>query len=176
MTGTRSTKRSDVIRPATAGDADALGRLHVATWQAAYRGDFPDKFLDGLDIERRVDWFREAIEQGREILVADAGGSPVGFSLFGKSRSNDWAELYAVYVHPDLWGAGHGFRLMEETERRLVEIGFDRVLLWVLDSNTRARSFYERQEWKLGRPVKLEEIGGVQVTEVRYEKALRDST
>ncbi|MEA1901937.1 MAG: GNAT family N-acetyltransferase [Actinomycetota bacterium] len=165
-----------MIRAAAAKDADSLGQLHVETWQAAYRGEFPDEYLDGLDVGGRIDWFRRAIEEEREILVAEADGWAVGFASFGRSRSNEWGEIYAVYVHPDHWGEGHGFQLMAAAETRLSEIGFDQALLWVLDSNTQARSFYERQDWTLGRPVKLDEIGGVQVTEVRYEKQLRDAT
>lgn len=165
-----------MIRAAIAADAPLLGTLHVHAWQRAYRGIFPDEFLDELDIERRIHWFSRAIDEGREILVAESGGSVTGFSSFGTSRGNEWGELYAIYVHPDHWGEGHGHGLITATEQRLGEIGFDDVLLWVIDSNSQARRFYERQGWMLARPVKIEEIGGIQVTEVRYEKDLRART
>lgn len=165
-----------MIRSAVATDAEALGALHIRAWQEAYRGQFPDLFLDGLDLERRIEWFGRAIDEGREILVAESGGSVAGFSSFGRSGSDGWGELYAIYVDPDHWGEGHGRRLMTATESRLGDIGFDRAFLWVLDSNGQARQFYEGQGWVLGKPLKIEEIGGIQVTEVRYEKDLRGST
>ena len=58
-------------------------------------------------------------------------------------------------------------------ERDLAGAGFEEALLWVLEGNTRARDFYERQGWSKGKPIRLEEIGGRPVTEVRYEKSLR---
>jgi hypothetical protein len=54
----------------------------------------------------------------------------------------------------------------------MVEAGYWRGLLWVLQGNNRARAFYERQGWALGKPIRIEAIGGTDVTEVRYEKAL----
>jgi hypothetical protein len=42
------------IRRATVQDAPALGRLHVRAWQAAYRGQMPDDYLDGLRPEERA--------------------------------------------------------------------------------------------------------------------------
>ena len=62
--------------------------------------------------------------------------------------------------------------MLSASESRLAELGFDKALLWVLVTNTRARGFYERQGWSVGGPIQLEEIGGVQVTEMRYEKSL----
>jgi hypothetical protein len=43
------------IRPAVAGDAEAVERLRVAGWKTAYRGIIPDAFLDSMpvDVERR---------------------------------------------------------------------------------------------------------------------------
>lgn len=35
--------RAAVIREATADDADAIGRVHAAAWQWAYRGLMPDE-------------------------------------------------------------------------------------------------------------------------------------
>lgn len=161
------------VRRADPQDAPALGRIHIETWQIAYSEMFPEGFLAGLDHGRRAEWFERTIGEGREVWVTPDSGEPAGFSLFGESRSNNWGELYAIYVHPDHWGEGHGHRLLARSESRLVELGYDRALLWVLEENDRARRFYERQGWSLGRPVKLEEIGGTQVTEVRYEKDLR---
>lgn len=165
-----------MIRSAVPGDAGELGRLHIETWQIAYRDEFPDEFLDRLDVERRIEWFKDAIAGGREILVSELDGVVAGFSNVGKSRSNGWGEVYAIYVHPDHWGRGHGFGLLAASESRLSELGFEKALLWVLSVNQQARDFYERQGWALGGPIQLEEIGGVQVTEVRYEKTLRDAT
>ncbi len=161
-----------MVRPARLADAVALGRIHVTAWQQAYREVFTDDFLDGLDPEARADWFRRAIDSGPEILVTEDAGRVAGFCIFGPADEKDWAEVYAIYVAPGLWGRGHGRALLEAAEQQLVDSGYEKVLLWVVDSNRAARAFYERLGWSLGRRVRLEEIGGSQVTLVRYQKLL----
>ena len=46
---------SDVlIRPAKSDDALEVARVHVRSWQAAYRGLLPDDYLDDLRAEERA--------------------------------------------------------------------------------------------------------------------------
>lgn len=52
-TGTMATAESVrvsevVLRPCTVADAEAVERLRVPGWKAAYRGLVPDSFLDGM--------------------------------------------------------------------------------------------------------------------------------
>ena len=164
-----------MIRLAGVGDAEALGRVHVRAWQVGYKDVFDPEFLDGLDIQARVKWFHRVIGMDTPVLVADVAGDPVGFAMVGAARAGKrgWGEVFSIYVHPEFWGGGHGFHLLVASERAFVDDGFDRGLLWVLDSNNLARRFYERQGWVLSSQIKLEEIGGVQVNEVRYEKNLQ---
>lgn len=164
-----------MIRPAHAGDERHLAVAHITSWQHAYREQFPAEFLESLDLDRRAEWFETQIARGAGLLVAEDSGKPVGFSLIGDSGDDGWGELLAIYVHPDWWGAGHGHELMIASERELTSLGFDRAMLWVLESNQRARDFYERHGWALAKPIRLEDIGGRQVTELRYERALGGS-
>lgn len=161
------------VRLPSAGDAPELARVHVESWQHAYRDIFSADFLGGLDVERRRLWFESRIAGGGGLLVADVDERPVGFCVFGDSAEPGWGEVYAIYVHPDHWGEGHGAALLSAAEDALSSQGLDRALLWVLERNHQARSFYERRGWVLGSPIKLEEIGGTQVTEVRYQTSLR---
>lgn len=159
-----------MIRAPSQDDARALAEVHVSAWQHAYSDDFPAAFLSSLDVDRRTEWFRSRIVRGSGLLVAEAGEGVVGFCLFGESTEPGWGEVFAIYVHPDRWGDGHGHQLLEAAEEELRLLGFDRLLLWVLESNERARDFYRRQGWSLGKPMRIEEIGGRQVTELRYER------
>lgn len=163
-----------MLRGARESDAEALARVHIASWQATYRGQIPDSHLDGLDLAAREEWFRRHITGDGSILVADSGGEPIGFCFLGPSRSEeDWGEIYAIYVAPSGFGAGHGHALITGAEHELLERGFEHALLWVLQANGRARQFYERHGWEKAPGIKIEEIGGVQVSEVRYQKRLR---
>lgn len=160
-----------MIRYATPGDAETLADVHVATWQTAYAGIFPDEYLATLDQESRARWWRQFIQRGAEVHVA-VEGRVIGFCHADSSDEKGWGEIYAIYVHPDHWDEGHGFQLLSAGESTLRDRGHDRALLWVLESNERGRRFYERNGWAPGKPIRVEEIGGVQVTELRYEKDL----
>lgn len=162
-----------MIRDAKPGDVEDLARVHVSSWQNAYIGLIDQAFLDALNVETRAERWRALLDQGRgRLLVVDWDGTVVGFCSLGPAGQGDWGEIYAIYLAPDRWGEGLGRDLLAAAERSLRSDGHHEALLWVLAGNSRARTFYERQGWRLGKPIRLENIGGVDVTEVRYEKAL----
>jgi GNAT superfamily N-acetyltransferase len=166
------------IRLATRADADAVARVHVASWQAAYRGLLPDEYLDSLQWEQRYDFWAKELETpgsaGSQtwVLVSELG--VLGFASVGPARDDDrqsagcW-EVYGIYLLPDQWGQGNGHRLMERALRATAsEVGD--VSLWVLAGNQRARSFYERQGFRPDGHRRAEVIGGREVVEVRYQR------
>ena len=59
--------------------------------------------------------------------------------------------------------------------RRSVEAQFDQVTLWVLDSNVRARRFYEAVGWLADGARKIEESRGFPIAQVRYKRSLKPS-
>ena len=162
-----------MVRVAVPADAGGIARVHIAAWQVAYEGVFSRDFLGSLDLEVRTGWWEALLLRGARVtFVADGEEGVVGFSLIGASDAAGWGEVFAIYVDPGHWGLGLGWELLAASELQLAEAGFERSLLWVLDSNDLARSFYERQGWVKGKPIRLETIGGTEITEVRYEKAL----
>lgn len=113
----------------------------------------------------------------RPPLVAEVDGEIVGFVSVGAARDEDAdGELYAIYVQPDRWGSGVGRSLIEAGEKRLRELGYREVLLWVLEDNPRARRFYEAAGWSTDGTTRPIEIFGVEVPEIRYVKRLAAST
>jgi GNAT superfamily N-acetyltransferase len=145
----------------------------VTSWQAAYPGLIDQALLDSLDVAARTAWWEGALaREANQVHVGEADGVVEGFCLVGASSDEGWGEVYAIYVTAEHWGIGMGRDLLAAGEATLASAGFERALLWVLDGNVRGRRFYERQGWSLGAPFRIESIGGVDVTEVRYEKAL----
>ena len=153
-------------------DAAALAEIHVTTWQTAYRGMLGDSFLDSIDSEPRRRWWDRHLKEGNPVHVAMDGGRVVGFCTAGASDEAGWGEVFAIYVLPSHWGRGLGHDLLSAGEETIRGLGLEQALLWVLERNERARNFYEGHGWVLGRPVRVEDIGGTQVTELRYEKTL----
>lgn len=170
-----------VIRPARVEDARQIAGVHVLSWQGAYRGLLPQAYLDGLDPAQRVDrWERsltEATGYRDGVLVAEAAGTLLGFAGYSPSRDDDVdpgrvGEIKSIYLLPSAWGKGIGRRLMGAALGHLAEARFGLATLWVLDSNVRARRFYEAGGWSADGARKTDESRGFPVTEVRYQRAL----
>jgi ribosomal protein S18 acetylase RimI-like enzyme len=173
-----------VIRAARVTDASQIAVVHVRSWQGAYRGLLPQAYLDGLDPAQRVGrWERslaEAEDRRNGVLVADASGTLLGFVGYSPSRDRDAdparvGEIEAIYLLPNAWGKGVGRLLMDAALGRLAEARFDRVTLWVLDSNVRARRFYEAGGWLADGARKIEDSRGFPVAQVRYKRSLMPS-
>ena len=166
------------IREAHPDDAEDIAKVHVATWQSAYRDMVPAEFLVALsaNLERRTEWWRVQIgsaQPPRHTFVAVDDEEMVGFADIGPSRDPDAdplevGELNAIYILPSAWGRGVGQALMARSFAHLVAAGFSLATLWVLEENARARRFYEAAGWRVDGSARVEPIGGVSVREVRY--------
>jgi GNAT superfamily N-acetyltransferase len=149
-----------LLRHARLADADAIARVHVASWHHAYRELIPADRLANFTVERRTQAWRHNLSgrgPGRTI-VADAAlaepssdsratGEPspdiVGFASTGPSRGErGWGEIWALYVHPRAWGTGIGSALFADAMGYLTSLGYARTLIWILDGNQRAIEFY----------------------------------
>ncbi|WP_169978812.1 GNAT family N-acetyltransferase [Microbispora sp. H10836] len=168
-----------LIRRAEPVDAAAIAAVHVRSWQAAYPGLMPQAHLDGLTPAMRLPvWERLLGESPRrtEVLVAEVDGSVAGFAAFGPGRDDDVgpasvAEVSAIYLMPEVWGAGVGGRLMSAALDNLAAAGYEQATLWVVEGNDRARRFYERGGWRPDGAVQRDESDGFPLTEVRYRRS-----
>jgi L-amino acid N-acyltransferase YncA len=162
------------VRPATAADAEAIGRVHAETWRAAYEGVLPEA---AFDVEARQRFWREAFARDRPstsaVFVAELDGAIVGFAGVGASREAPGVgELFTIYVDPPQWGTGAGRALIARAEESLAASGFAEAVLWVLEGNDRAERFYRAAGWAHDGGRKLEEFQGAELVEVRYRKPL----
>jgi GNAT superfamily N-acetyltransferase len=167
-----------LLRPATPQDAAAIAAVHVASWQVAYRGLLPDALLDGLDVDRRrTGWERLLTGAPRHgAVVAEDDGRITGFAHTVPARDDDadegTGEVTSIYTVAEAWGSGTGRALMAAAIEQLRAAGFRSATLWVLDSNGRARRFYERAGWTVDGAVKDDDLAGTPVRELRYRRNL----
>ena len=167
-----------IIRAATTPDAHDIAEVHVASWKTAYRGLMPDSVLDGLFVPKRAEMWRRIIsEQKFPLRVAEQDDRIVGLVNFGPARDPDapalTGEILAIYVDPDLWHEGIGRELLRAALSELKSAGFNEATLWVLDSNSRARIFYEQAGFSVDGATKTEIVGdSVAIQEVRYRRPL----
>jgi len=166
-----------LLRPAKFEDAMAVARVHVRSWQAAYRGLLPAEYLDALKPEDRAVRYKfEDPDPARPFtIVAEESSFITGFATTAPARDSDvkdCGELYAIYVDPACWNRGIGLDLMKAARARLVECGIQEAVLWMMKGNTRAERFYEIDGWRPDGRERSETLWGVTVNELRYRRRL----
>ncbi len=169
------------VRLARVEDAGQIALVHVRSWQQAYRGLVPQEYLDSLDLVQRAGAWKRMLERPDSsrsaTVVMDSGDVLAGFASLGPTRDDDQipaqvGEVRAIYLLPDACGNGLGRQLMAAALEHLTVAGFEQASLWVLDSNVRARRFYEAGDWSLDGAVKDDDSLGFRLTEIRYRRPL----
>ena len=74
-------------------------------------------------------------------------------------------RLHSLYIDPDTLGQGIGHALMSHALSTFAVWGCERAHLWVLEGNSRAISFYERQGWQLTGDTKVDRSFGPELHE-----------
>ncbi len=165
------------VRLARPGDEMAVARVHVRSWRAAYWDLLDRSMLARMRPESRAQRYTFATRSPQQprTLVAEEDGEIVGFATVSPSHDPDvpgWGELNALYVDPDLWGAGVGRTLIAAARERLKVQGFQDAVLWVLEGNAKAERFYRRDGWIFDDLHRRERMWGMWVDELRYRRAL----
>lgn len=113
----------------------------------------------------------------RSFMLAVRDDVVLGFCHFSAAPNNaDRVEratpggemvgrLHSLYVGPDALGQGIGHTLMSQALSTFTAWGCERAHLWVLEGNSRAISFYERQGWQLTGDTKVDRSFGPELHE-----------
>jgi chorismate mutase len=115
------------LRPADEGDADVAAAIQLHARRAA---PMPPAVHGEADVRS---WLAERLRSD-EAWVAELDGTPVGYARMTESWLDD------LYVLPAAAGRGVGSALLDLV-KALRPRGF---CLWVFETNTPARRFYER--------------------------------
>ncbi|GIJ00486.1 ribosomal protein S18 acetylase RimI-like enzyme [Sediminihabitans luteus] len=163
------------IRPATIDDAPALAAVHVASWKRAYAGIVADEYLASLDVTERARALETVLsdETPSVTWVALGDARTLGFATIGPSRDEDAEpgdqEIYSIYLDPEAWGRGVARDLMRSLLRDVSPR--TTVSLWILADNERAQHFYRRHGFAPDGVEKREDIGGQDLTQVRFRRS-----
>lgn len=168
------------IKPATLEDAQTLASIHLPAQQKAYSGIVDAEYLAQQTVEGYTRNWAGWIEDPNNpisVFISYDAGNPAGFICIGplrtpppgtsKIRPAYPSEIYAVHVHPDCWGKGHGRALMAQGAKSVKEQKQNALCLWVIEKNEKARGFYDHLGGqRLGK--KIIEFGPSQVRELCY--------
>jgi ribosomal protein S18 acetylase RimI-like enzyme len=173
------TARTVQLRRAGPEDARAIAEVHVRSWKAAFPGLLPQHYLDTLRPEDRLGQWEEALSTSAwpVVLVAEDERAIVGFVALSPSRDADAdpsavGEIQTIYLDPPAFGGGTGSALLQAAEAELARAGFTSATLWVLETNAKARRFYERHGWTTDGGAQEHDWVAFTAPDVRYRRAL----
>jgi ribosomal protein S18 acetylase RimI-like enzyme len=146
------------LRRATAADAPAVAMVAAASFLETFAGVLPGDDIvahctRNSSVAKFAGW---ADDPGSVVTLATHpfGDAPVGYSLLTAPDlplpplAGD-IELRRIYALSLTRGTGLGHRLMAQALADAHALGGKRLLLGVLGTNDRARSFYEREGFVL---------------------------
>jgi GNAT superfamily N-acetyltransferase len=139
-----------VIRPGTAADSAAIGRVLANGWRQAYSG-----FMSGTELGPRVDpdyrareveaWLSADFDPSQELLlVAEQDGEVIGFlgaRLGDRNDVGSVAQVTLLYVSSEKQGRGIGRGLLLEAAERLKTHAPGPISIGAFEQNP-FRSFY----------------------------------
>ncbi|MCY3845652.1 MAG: GNAT family N-acetyltransferase [Acidobacteria bacterium] len=158
------------IRAASPNDAAAIAGVHVTSLRASATDLLPAHLtpivLPPADAAPRARAWKRWIERERtSTFVSLAGATVTGFCTLhpatddvratgagaenhgpqaaGAGTAAGCGEIASFYVLPSEWRRGTGSRLGGRALAEARARGFAEVMLWVLETNARARRFYE---------------------------------
>ena len=132
----------------TVADAEAIARLHVASWREAYRGIVPDSVLDTVDVDDRIARWRSYLAvEGMVTFLAEVAGAAAGFIRAGKPiepivEGAD-GHIFALYVLRRHHRQGIGRGLLGRAARQWLAQGGRALSGGVLTDNAPAVAFYQ---------------------------------
>jgi len=152
-------------------DAARVAEIHVFGQRAAYRSSVSDDFLfRKMTVADRIDYFKSSDAEG---YVFDEDGIIKGFITLGLCGDEDGTglfELYRIFVDPLMHGGGTGGKLAVYFEEVAAKQGYNKICLWVLEGNAKARAFYEKLGYAEDGAKRISEY--FKVPEVRYIKEI----
>ena len=137
------------LRSATRFDTAGIGRLHADSWRFAYRGALTDAYLDSEAYDDRLNFWQDRFKMpppNQNVFVLLDGARLVGFaSVYIADHVEYGSFLNNLHVAEDYLRRGYGTRLMSAVRDCCVkQAPTASVYLWVIHSNERAQSFYNR--------------------------------
>jgi ribosomal protein S18 acetylase RimI-like enzyme len=160
------------LRRALIADAETVGRIHVESWNVAYRGIMPDDVIARTDLAYRTKFWAERIaDQAWPVFLVEEDGAAVAFcqmipTLDADDDATRVGHITSLHVLPQLRGRGFGRMLIDHVFAEFRRRRFVEVTLWVLEENRDARRFYEKRGFHLDGGTRR--YPRTQVPEVRY--------
>ncbi len=161
------------IRKARNGDEKTLAFIQTESWKSAFADIIStDDLKKYTDIEKAETMYENVLKSRyAEISILEIDEKPHCIAAWSKARNpefSDSAELICIHSLCDNWGKGYGTMMINHILDEIKNSGYNSVVLWVFEKNTRARSFYEKHGFELTDNTQI----SYDAVEVMYRKEL----
>ncbi|EST38187.1 hypothetical protein N566_08755 [Streptomycetaceae bacterium MP113-05] len=164
------------IRKTTETDAEAVAELRIAGWRHAYEGLMPQPYLNAMDPAADAARHRARLASPGadtwDLVAENERGEVIGWTAGGPYRDGERrtadAEIYTLYVRPDVIGTGIGRELTAGVHERVRMSEAPGLYVWVVEGNARACRFYERAGFAADGAREEFDAGGRTLTDLRY--------
>lgn len=127
------------VRIASQEDADIVGKVHSDAWKSAYRGIFPGEYIDSDTASKRKNEFLDSIKNDKcTYFVLEETNQVAG--IVKTFERNNALEIESIYILSEFRGEGLGRQFIDFIKEERA----GNIFLWVLEVNTNARRFYEK--------------------------------
>ena len=136
------------IRTVRPGDEERLAYVQTESWKAAFREIVLAEILaECTALEPAIAMYRRLLNErfGNGYLL-DLDGKAHCIAWWSEARDEDsagCAELICIHSLPENWRKGYGSAMMERVLTDVKKAGYETLVLWVFEKNTRAVRFYE---------------------------------
>lgn len=161
------------IRKAKLGDEKILAHIQTESWKSAFVDIISAEDMERCtDIAKSEAMYENVLKSGyAEVSMLEIDGKPHCIAAWSEARNSqfsDCAELICIHSLSKNQGKGFGSMMLNHIINEIKNSGYNSVLLWVFEQNTRARSFYEKNGFE---PTDNTQIS-YDAVEVMYHKEL----
>ena len=128
------------------GAEERLAYVQTESWKAAFREIVPAEILAKCtELEPARAMYRHLLNErfgNGYLLELDSKAHCIAW--WSEARDEDMAgcaELICIHSLPQNWRKGHGIAMMERLLADVKEAGYETLVLWVFEKNTRAIRF-----------------------------------
>lgn len=126
--------------------ADIIGYIHSTAWKQTYRNIFPSEYLNSDTADQRRQEFLKSYKSSsvHYYLVCE---DKTAAGIVKIETKNVWeCEVSAIYILESCRNNGCGTEII-----RFVKSNFEdyEIIIWVLEENVKAKSFYEKNNFDL---------------------------
>jgi ribosomal protein S18 acetylase RimI-like enzyme len=163
------------IRAASTKDVEAIAKIHVDSWEAAFEGLMPEQYIADFSLEKRINEWRSIIDNKKEVvLVVERSNQVIGFLSYtnNENRLPKSILLSKLYISPSVYQKGLGTLLLTQLFSTLTGYAIEQVSLYVLDSNISAINFYKKHGFEETGDAVKEDFEGQTITDIEMIKKM----